>query len=356
MDICDLDYHLPRERIAQFPASKRDEARLLVLRRHAGDIRHARFQELTKWLRPRDLLVVNDTRVIAARLAGAKASGGKVEVLLCQPRGPDGGAVPPLEDAGAFGILTWSCLVRSRGRLQDGAVIHFGQGFSGVLSRPQEGGWSIRLQGMTDVRQLLDACGTVPLPPYVRRKASPLDRERYQTVFARREGSIAAPTAGLHFSEDVLKRLQEAGVGWAAVTLQVGPGTFLPLGAPRDGEHRVPEEYAEVGEECCRAWEATRKQGGRVIAVGTTTVRALESAVGDHGELRPLRGFTDLVIAPGYRFRAVDGLVTNFHLPRSTLLMLVMALAGRDRILEAYDQAVRRGYRFYSYGDAMFII
>jgi len=346
---------LPKDRIAQFPSRKRDEARVLVLQRETGEITHGRFKDLLAWLRPRDLLIVNDTRVIPARLVGRKSSGGKVEVLLCEPISPDGTPVPPVDHGGAFETLTWRCLVQSRGRLRDGLEVAFEPRGRGVLHRRADVGWFIRLEGVGDLRQFLKIVGEMPLPPYIRRAPTAADGRRYQTVFARKEGSIAAPTAGLHFSRAAMDRLKNAGVRWSSVTLQVGAGTFSPVRAARMEDHRIHSEYMEVDETCCCAWRKARQSGGRVIAVGTTTVRALESAMGEDGALRPYRGFTSLFILPGYRFRAVDGLITNFHLPRSTLLMLVMALAGKERIRQAYEEAIRRGYRFYSYGDAMLI-
>jgi S-adenosylmethionine:tRNA ribosyltransferase-isomerase len=213
----------------------------------------------------------------------------------------------------------------------------------------------VELQGVRDVRERLRTSGAMPLPPYIRRAPTASDDRRYQTVFARKDGSVAAPTAGLHFSRSALERLREAGIGWASITLQVGMGTFVPLRGTRVEEHRMHPEYMEVDKACCGAWTEARQGGGRVIAVGTTTVRALESAVGEDGILRPFRGFTHLFIRMGHGFRAVDGMITNFHLPRTTLLMLVMAFAGKDRIREAYGQAIESGYRFYSYGDAMLI-
>lgn len=353
MDLQELDYHLPQDRIAQFPSRRRDEARLLVLRRGTGEIWHGRFRDLVGWLTPRDLLVVNDTRVIPARLSGEKDTGGRVEILLCEPLTEAGEALPLIPEAGAFRHDTWSCLARMAGRLREGTQVHFGAGVKGVLFRWAES-WVIRFSGLGDLRSFLRRRGQVPLPPYVARRPDSRDRRRYQTVFARREGSIAAPTAGLHFNRAVLKRLEKAGVRRTSITLQVGVGTFFPVRTSVVEEHRMHPEYVEVGQECCEAWRRAREQGGRVIAVGTTVVRALESAVSQDG-LAPYRGFTSLFITPGYSFKAVDAMVTNFHLPRTTLLAMVMAFAGREPIRMAYHEAIRLAYRFYSYGDAMFI-
>jgi S-adenosylmethionine:tRNA ribosyltransferase-isomerase len=350
----ELDYHLPGSLIAQFPSRRRDEARLLVLTRDSGETWHGRFRDLVGWLNPRDLLVVNDTKVFPARLVGEKATGGRVEVLLCEPLSEGGDPLPPLPEAGAFKTRTWRCLVRSSGRLSEGTQVQFGARARGILARRADS-WVIRFEGIGDLRSFLRRHGQVPLPPYVARRPDRRDQRRYQTLFARREGSIAAPTAGLHFNKAVLRRLKELGVGWASITLQVGVGTFLPVRAGSLGEHRMHQEYVEVTDRCCQAWLETRQRGGRVVAVGTTVVRALESAVGQDGLLTPYRGFTELFVRPGHRFKAVDALLTNFHLPRTTTLALVMAFAGQAPVKKAYQEAIDRGYRFYSYGDAMFI-
>jgi S-adenosylmethionine:tRNA ribosyltransferase-isomerase len=355
MKIEDFDYELPRELIAQFPPPKRDDARLMVLGRSAEEIHHSRFLDLSDWLQPEDLLVVNDTKVIPARLRGRKPSGAKVEILLCEPTDAQEGRVPPTADAGAFRNLTWRCLVRCRGAVFDDLAIIFGEKAWGSLVRLPEGKWCITFHGIEDVRQVMEEAGDMPLPPYIRREPRSTDRLRYQTLFARADGSIAAPTAGLHFTDEVLERLKESGVSMATLTLHIGVGTFLPVKSSRVEDHLMHPEYVEVGEGCCRAWHETRSRGGRVVGVGTTTVRALETAYKPGEGVAPFQGFTSLFILPGHRFRAVDALITNFHLPRSTLLMLVMALAGRHPIKRAYNEAIREGYRFYSYGDAMLI-
>ncbi len=356
MDIQDFDYRLPQDRIAQFPSPCRDDARLLVLTRETGGIHHTTFGDLATWLKPGDLLVINDTRVIPARIRGKRCSGGKVEILLCEPILPDGQVIPPVEGFSAFQVPMWACMVRSRGRLPDGTEILLPEGTRGSLHRRSQGGWCVKFYGVEDIRVLLEEVGEVPLPPYIRREPIASDRERYQTLFARVDGSIAAPTAGLHFTETLLTQLGKKRIPWTSVTLQVGRGTFAPVRTSPVEGHPVPPEFVEVGEGCCRAWDETRRRGGRVVAVGTTTVRALESAVDTDGRMIPFRGFTSLFILPGYRFRAVDALVTNFHLPRSTLLMLVVAFAGKEPIGKAYEEAIQRGYRFYSYGDAMLIL
>ncbi len=355
MDVRQFDYHLPRERIAQFPSEERDQSRLLVLERDSGKVHHVLFHHLVDWMDPGDLLVLNDTRVIPARLRGRRPSCGKVELLLLEPLSPTGSPIFPTEDPGAFRSKTWRCLVRCRGRLRDGEEVEFGEGARGVLRGSQGHGWLVEFSGVEDLRELMERLGETPLPPYIRRPAQDLDQRRYQTLYAKRDGSVAAPTAGLHFTDRVFEGLEEKGVRRTWVTLQVGVGTFSPVRVERVEDHRMHPEFVEVGQECCLAWEETRNSGGRVIAVGTTTVRALESALDDGGRLRPFRGLTSLFIIPGHRFGAVDGLITNFHLPRSTLLMMVVAFAGRDPVMNAYREAIEKGYRFYSYGDAMFI-
>lgn len=354
MRLQELDYHLPGNLIAQFPSRRRDESRLLVLERESGEMRHCRFRDLARWLRSSDLLVVNDTKVFRARLWGQKDTGGKVEVLLCEPLSVSGEPLPPIQEAGAFKTLNWKCLVRSSGRLKEGTQLSFGSRVKGTLHRDANS-WMIEFTGVRDLPFFLSRHGQVPLPPYVARRPDRRDQSRYQTLFAKREGSIAAPTAGLHFNKAVLQRLKELGVGWASITLQVGMGTFIPVRTGTLEEHHMHQEYMEVSGDCCEAWLRTRQQGGRVIAVGTTVVRALESAVGADGLLAPYRGFTDLFVKPGHCFKAVDALLTNFHLPRTSLLALVMAFAGRDKVRKAYEEAIAKGYRFYSYGDAMFI-
>lgn len=355
MDVREFDYHLPRERIAQFPSEERDRSRLLVLERDKGEVHHVLFHHLVEWLDPGDLLVLNDTRVIPARLHGRRPWGGRVELLLLEPLSPTGRSLFPTEDPGAFRSRTWKCLVRCRGRLLEGEEIAFGEGVCGVLRRSQGDGWLVEFSGVEDLRGLMERLGEIPLPPYIRRPVQDLDERRYQTLYAKRDGSVAAPTAGLHFTDRVFRQMHEKGVRWTWVTLQVGVGTFSPVRVERVEDHRMHPEFVEVGEECCVAWEETRNRGGRVIAVGTTTVRALESALDEEGRLRPFRRLTSLFIIPGHRFGAIDGLITNFHLPRSTLLMMVVAFAGMDPVMNAYREAIEKGYRFYSYGDAMFI-
>lgn len=342
MLISDFDFDLPDAAIAQ-EAAPRGESRLLVLAA-AGKARHRRIADLPELLRPGDLLVVNDTRVIPARLFArrettADGGGGRVELLL----------VEKLDDC------DWECLVRPGRKAQPGTRLVLDDALSAeVIARLGDGRRRVRFSA--PVEPHLDALGHVPLPPYIKRPDAAADRERYQTVFAAQPGAIAAPTAGLHFTPELLDRLAGRGIGRATVTLHVGIGTFKPVTVELVHEHRMDEERYEVPESTARAIAATRARGGRVVAVGTTVVRTLESVAAAHdGEIVAGSGRTALFITPGFRFRTVDALLTNFHLPRSTLLLLVSAFGGRDRVLAAYREAVASGYRFYSYGDAMLV-
>jgi len=339
MQSADFDYQLPPELIAQQPVQPRDAARLLVLNR-AGGIDHRFFRDLPAYLRPGDCLVLNDSRVLRARLFGRRAdSGGKVEFLLLRP----------------LGGRRWETLVRPGRRARPGSEIVFG----GVLratvdERTPEGGRVVTFQGAQDLEAAIDRLGSVPLPPYI--TAELADDELYQTVYSGPRGSVAAPTAGLHFTPDLLAAIEAEGVTVAKLTLHVGLGTFRPVAVANLQEHRMHAEHYRLSAETAALVNGARKAGGRVIAVGTTVARTLETAVAADGTLHPGSGWTDLFIFPGYRFKTVDALVTNFHLPRSTLLMLVCAFAGRERVLTAYREAVAARYRFYSFGDAMLII
>lgn len=325
----DFDYELPEERIAQEPAP-RGESRLLVLDQEGAgqDRRHRRVRDLPALLRPGDLLILNDTKVIPARLYGRRGEG-RMEVLLVEK----------------LGDREWDALVRPGRRARPGTEIVF-EGLNGEVVDKREDRYRLRFS--EPVEPHLDRLGHVPLPPYIHRPDEAADRERYQTVFARNPGAIAAPTAGLHFSEELLEEIAAAGIGIARVTLHVGIGTFKPVSVDRVEDHRMDCERYKIGEETAEAIRRTRESGGRIVAVGTTVVRTVESSGGEAGS-----GSTDLFITPGFRFRVVDVLLTNFHLPRSTLLMLVSAFAGRERVLAAYGEAIQEGYRFYSYGDAM---
>jgi S-adenosylmethionine:tRNA ribosyltransferase-isomerase len=340
-DLADYDYPLPPERIAQSPATPAESARLLCLARDRGAIEHGRVGDLAKRLRAGDLLVVNETRVLPARLRGTKSSGGRAEALLLGPSREPG---------------RYRALLRARGRIREGQKLQFsgnGLGFDAeVAACCADGEFEICIDAEIDPY----AAGETPLPPYIRRDApSPADLERYQTAYARVPGSVAAPTAGLHLTTALLAALAGAGVELARVVLHVGPGTFRP---PRAGDLARGELHAEPFElspETALAIDAARARGARVVAVGTTTTRVLESCAIGEGRVRAARGETRLLLAPGSAFRVVDALLTNFHLPRSSLLLLVSAFAGRERVLAAYAEAIARGYRFYSYGDAMLI-
>ncbi len=358
----DFDYHLPPELVAQYPTARRDASRLLVVRRDTGAIQHAAFTDLPRCLDPQDLLVVNDTRVFPARLYGRKLSGGRVELLLHHPPVADGeqlaGSIEEQERK-VPGLPVQTARVRAtyRGRLRPGHLLTFSNLLSAEII-------SLAGPGVAEVRffsrdgSAVDAvlrAGEVPLPPYIRRSPEPEDRERYQTVYAAQAGAIACPTAGLHFTEEVLRDLAGRGIDTVAVTLHVGPGTFLPVRQPDYTRHRMHPEYFELAAEAADRLNAARARGQRLVAVGTTSVRVLEHCAGPDG-FEPQNGCCDLYIYPGYRFRAVDRLLTNFHLPQSTLLLLVSAFAGRELILKAYQEAVKEKYRFYSYGDCMLIL
>jgi S-adenosylmethionine:tRNA ribosyltransferase-isomerase len=341
----DFDYPLPQELIAQEPPPSREDARLLVLPRAGGAVEHRGIADLPDLLRPGDLLVVNDTRVIPARLFARRTTGGRVEVFLLAP-------------AAAAG--TWTALVRAGGSLRPGEDLEVEGAGDAVrlVERTGPGTWLVRARD-GDLAALMERAGRMPLPPYIRRADADvrdtIDRERYQTVFARAPGAVAAPTAGLHLTPALFDRLAARGIGRAFVTLHVGMGTFKPIETDSVEAHVMHEERYEVPADTALAIARTRAAGGRVVAVGTTSVRTLESAAGDDGVPAVGPGATSLFISPGYRFRAVDALLTHFHLPRSTLLVLVSAFAGRERVLAAYREAAEKRYRFYSYGDAMLL-
>jgi len=342
----DFDYELPDELIAQQPAARRDESRLMVIDRASGSISHRMFTDLPSYLRSGDRLVINDTRVVPARLFCVKKTGARIELLFVE-RQDDG---------------TWSAMIRPRRRIGPGAVLSVEQDPAVTLvitGRQVDGNDVIEPGedgGAGSIDDVLEKYGTMPLPPYIRRSADAADRERYQTVYARQPGAIAAPTAGLHFSDGLFNRLAADGVGVSRVTLHVGIGTFRPVKTERIADHVMHAERYLLSAETAAGIRATRQAGGRIVAVGTTSVRVLEQCSAATGRLEPCAGKTRLFILPGYRFRCVDALLTNFHLPKSTLLMLVSAFAGRELVMNAYREAVREKYRFFSYGDAMLII
>lgn len=360
--ISDYDYALPEDRIARYPAERRDESRLLVVPEGDAPFRHLRFRDVTELMRPGDLVVVNESRVRPARLLGHKPTGAPAEILLLGPADGEGRSdVTADSPASAGGTATdprdWVALVRPGGKLKPGRTVDIAADLSvEILDSAPGGGRVVRLHTAGSVEDAIERHGHMPLPPYIDRADEAMDRERYQTVYARATGSVAAPTAGLHFTEALLDRMEAMGVRRAAVTLHVGIGTFRPVEADDPDEHEMHHESYFVSESVVDAVAETLGGGGRVWAVGTTVVRTLEAAVGPDGQLRSGPGATDLFIRPPYTFRVVDALITNFHLPRSTLLMLVAAFGGYERVMAAYEVAVREGYRFYSYGDAMALV
>jgi S-adenosylmethionine:tRNA ribosyltransferase-isomerase len=340
LPLSDFDYALPRRLIAQEPARPRDSARLLVLHRQSGALEHRIFRDLPEYLRPGDVLALNNTRVLPARLRARRRGGGAVEVLLLRPlAGP-----------------TWEALVRPGRRVREGERLVFAPGVLEGIAGPRSasGVRTITLEHEGALRPILDRVGEMPVPPYIERRLDePAD---YQTVYAEKDGAVAAPTAGLHFTPALLEAVERRGARLAFLTLHVGLGTFRAVEVEDVAAHRMDAEAYEVGEDAARAISEARARGGRIVAVGTTVVRTLESVAASDGLVRARAGWTDLFITPPFRFRATDALVTNFHLPRTTLLLLVSAFAGRERVLAAYAEAVRSEYRFYSFGDAMLIL
>jgi S-adenosylmethionine:tRNA ribosyltransferase-isomerase len=356
VDVRDFDFELPSRLIAQDPPPERTAARLLLLAKSTGAITHAHVRELPELLVRGDLLVVNNTRVFSARLLGHRVpSGGAVECLLIGLHGPSG-------PAQRKDVAEWEALMHPGQKLKPGARFVFEgrnrlQGE--IVARHFFGRRTIRLwtEDGSDIDAAIDAIGHVPLPPYIKRADRATDRERYQTIFARARGSVAAPTAGLHFTPALVAALRERGIEFAEITLHVGYGTFQPVRVERVEDHQLETERYEIGVGAAQKIENARREARRVIAVGTTTTRTLETVAAAHdGRIVPTRGASDLFIYPGFEFRVLDGLLTNFHLPRSSLLMLVAAFAGRERVLNAYADAIAVGYRFYSYGDAMLIL
>lgn len=338
----DFDFTLPPELIAQQPCEQRDGSRLMVVNRSHGMLSTGQFPEILSHLRCGDVLVLNDTRVIPARLLGTKATGGRVEVFLSR-RLPGEAEI-------------WSCLTRSSKPIRSGSVLQLGSGLAGEILEGGDGTHRlIRFDCPDDFLQRLEKVGHVPLPPYIRRDDGRSDRERYQTVFAKNAGAVAAPTAGLHFTEPLIQHLRGAGVEIVSLTLHVGLGTFLPVRTSNLLEHRMHSEVYRISEETAATVNRARREGRRVIALGTTSTRALEAAADAQGVLKAGSGETDIFITPGYRFRMIDGLITNFHLPKSTLLVLVSAFAGRELMLTAYQRAINEKFRFFSYGDCMLI-
>ena len=346
----DYKYYLPEELIAQSPAEKRDESRLMCVDRKTGELSHKIFKDIKGFLKKGDVLVINNSRVIPARLMGNKKKapdtvfdGAKCEVLLLRCTEGD----------------KWECIVHPGKRLKVGAEIEFSGGLSGIIREVKDDGnriieFSYDREKYGSIFAVLDVAGSMPTPPYITKKLE--DKSRYQTVYADKNGSAAAPTAGLHFTKELLAQIEEMGVKIAPVMLHVGLGTFRPVKVENIKEHKMHSEYFEVSEESAKIINSAKENGGRIIAVGTTSTRVLESASTDDGIIHPMCGDTDIFIYPGYKFKMLDGLITNFHLPESTLLMLVSAFSSREIMLSAYEEAVREKYRFFSFGDAMFIV
>ncbi len=339
MKTSDFYFDLPPELIAQTPLERRDASRLLALDKTTGETHHLHFYDLPSLLRPGDCLVLNDSRVLPARLIGKRAGGGACEVLLLIDRGDK----------------VWECLVRPGKKLRTGAKVTFGDGelAAEVVGEGADGNRLVRFDYEGIFLETLERLGRMPLPPYI--KAELEDGERYQTVYSKVVGSAAAPTAGLHFTQPLLEQIQAMGVKVCYVTLHVGLGTFRPVKAEKLDEHEMHAEYCVIPQETADVVNETKRQGGRVICVGTTSCRTIESWAAEDGTLTASAGWTKIFIYPGYRFKVLDGLITNFHLPESTLIMLVSALAGREHVLSAYEQAVGERYRFFSFGDAMFV-
>ena len=340
MKTADFDFYLPEELIAQTPLERRDASRLLTLDKHTGAVEHHHFYELPSFLRPGDCLVLNDSRVLPARLIGHRPTGGACEVLLLVDRGDK----------------CWECLVRPGRKLRPGAQVIFGEGkeLTATIEEELEGGKRlVRFHYEGIFLEILEHLGKMPLPPYIKEELQ--DNERYQTVYSKVVGSAAAPTAGLHFTPELLEQIKAMGVKVCYVTLHVGLGTFRPVKAEDIQDHEMHSEFCMISQETADTINETKRGGGRVICVGTTSCRTIESFAAEDGTMTERSGWTNIFIYPGYRFKVLDALITNFHLPQSTLIMLVSALAGREHVLAAYEEAVKERYRFFSFGDAMFI-
>jgi len=354
--LTDYDYALPEELIAQEPSSRRDGSRLLHLNRASGEVIHRRFSSLPDLLKSGEVLVVNDTAVIPARMFGVKETGGRFEILIVNYASA---ARPAETDHFENRTVEYECLVKTSKAPRPGTRIDFGPELKGQVAKVHERTCTIRFTGQKPFDEIMDRIGVMPLPPYIKRDhaSDPGERDRtaYQTVYAAHKGAVAAPTAGLHFSKEVLAKLAAKGVSVAAITLHVGYGTFMPIRSADIRDHRMHSEQFMISEAAAQTVNRAKAEGRRVVAVGTTSVRTLEYATDTTGSLRPGPGSCDLFIYPGFEFRCVDAVITNFHLPQSTLILLVSAFAGRDNILNAYNLAVAEKYRFFSYGDAMFI-
>ena len=341
MKLDDFDYELPEECIAQTPLKDRSASKMLILNKNTGSIEHKHFKDVIEYLNKGDTLVLNDTKVIPARLIGEKTdTKAVIEILLL--KNTEGN--------------NWECLAKPAKRVKIGTIISFGNGLlkAKCTNIGEEGIRQVELLYDGVLYEILDKLGTMPLPPYIHEKLE--DQNRYQTVYAKNEGSAAAPTAGLHFTKELMNKIEEKGINIVYVTLHVGLGTFRPVNTENILEHHMHSEYYEISKETCDIINKTKKKGNRVVVVGTTSVRVLETVATKYNELKEDSGWTDIFIYPGYKFKIVDNLITNFHLPKSTLVMLVSALAGRENILNAYKNAIENDYRFFSFGDSMFII
>jgi S-adenosylmethionine:tRNA ribosyltransferase-isomerase len=337
-----FDFHLPEELIAQVPLANRSDSRLMILNKQTGELKHEIFKNIAEYLRSGDCLVLNDTKVLPARLYGSKEdTGAKVEVLLLKQEEGD----------------VWETLVKPAKRVKEGTKIIFGDGrlAAQCVATADHGGRKLKFMYEGIFYEVLDSLGEMPLPPYIKEQLD--DRDRYQTVYARERGSAAAPTAGLHFTKELLDEIEAKGVYLAFITLHVGLGTFRPVSVENIHEHEMHAEFYQMSDETAQMLNRVREEGGRIISVGTTSTRTLETIARDHnGKFAGASGWTDIFIYPGYEFKAIDGMITNFHLPKSTLIMLVSALAGRENVLNAYNVAVKEKYRFFSFGDAMLIL
>jgi len=345
----DYDYDLPEERIAQTPVEGRDQSKLLFMDRTTGEIAHHKFSDIYDLLSPSDVLVINNTEVIPARLLGQKETGGKAEVLILDYPGDKKSRI----DNGEY---VCRCLIKSSKRPKDGTTLIFDQKLKANVVNFKAGVYVVKFSYKGNFEQIIDRIGHVPLPPYIKRNDDKNDRTFYQTVYASQKGAVAAPTAGLHFSLSLMKKLKEKGVKVVALTLHVGYGTFLPVRVSDIRDHRIHSEWYSISKETADRINESKKKGHRIVAVGTTAVRTLEYAGKENGIVAQGEGSCDLFIYPGYKFKTVDAMLTNFHLPKSTLLMLVSAFSTRDNVLNAYKAAIEKQYRFFSYGDAMLII
>lgn len=345
MRISDFDYDLPKELIAQFPSEKRDHSNLMVLNKKNKTVQHKKFFNIVEYLSENDVLVMNNTRVIPARLLGKKITGANIEIFLLEKKSEN----------------LWKCLIKPSKRVKSGTIVEFSEEMKAeIIEKSSDDKWLINLKYNGDFENILSKVGNIPLPPYISRilsdeKKQNLDYERYQTIYAQNPGSVAAPTAGLHFTESLLEQIRQKGVQTCSITLNIGLGTFKPVRAENIIDHKMDPEYYEISENTAQIINQAKQKGKSIVAVGTTTVRTLESVYKSYGKVIPATGWSDMFIYPGYKFNIIDKIITNFHLPKSTLLMLVSAFAGKEFIFEAYQEAIRQKYHFYSYGDCMFI-